>query len=56
MSSMRTHTKKQQIVFMCGLTVDLVVWGQQSDVGEGDAAGVTVIKLHCDEIIILIDI
>lgn len=64
MSSMNKHTKKQLnfskrtsvCVHVCELTVDLVVWWQQSDVGEGDAACVTVIKLHCDKIIILIDI
>lgn len=38
------------------LTVDLVVWRQQSDVWEGDAAGVAVVKLHRDEIIILVNI
>ncbi len=38
------------------LTVDLVVWRQQSDVREGDAAGVAVIKLHRDEIVILINV
>lgn len=43
-------------VCVCELTVDLVVWWQQSDVGEGDAACVAVIKLHCDKIIIVIDI
>lgn len=38
------------------LTVDLVVRWQQSDVGEGDAARIAVVKLHCDEIIILVNI
>ena len=38
------------------LTVDLVVWWQQSDVGERDAARVTVVKLHRDKIVILVDI
>lgn len=64
MSSMNKHTTKQinfskhtrVCVRVCELTVDLVVWWQQSDVGEGDAACVTVIKLHGDKIIILIHI
>lgn len=41
---------------VCVLTVNLVVWRQQPNVGEGDAACVTVVKLHCDQIILLIDI
>lgn len=36
--------------------MDLVVWRQQSDVGEGDAACVAIVKLHRDEIIVLVDI
>lgn len=43
-------------VCLCVLTVDFVVWWQQSDVGEGDAACVAVVKLHCDKIIILVNI
>lgn len=38
------------------LTVDFVVWRQQSDVGQGDSARVAVVKLHCDKIVILVDI
>lgn len=43
-------------VYVRALTVDLVVWWQQPDVGEGDAACVAVVKLHRDKIVILIDI
>lgn len=43
-------------VHACVLTVDLVVWWQQSDVGERDAACVAVIKLHRDEIIVLVHV
>lgn len=38
------------------LTVDLVVWRQQSDVRERDSTGVAVIKLHRDQIVIFINI
>lgn len=38
------------------LTVNLVVWWQQSDVGEGDSACVAIVKLHRDKIIIIIKI
>lgn len=41
---------------MHALTVDLVVRRQQSDVGEGDAARVPIVKLHRDEVVVLVDV
>lgn len=38
------------------LTVDLVVGRQQPDVGQRDAARVTVVKLHRDEIVVLVHV
>ena len=38
------------------LTVDLVVGRQQADVGERDAAAVAIVKLHRDQIVILVNI
>lgn len=52
----RLSTAKSVCVCVCVLTVDLVVWREQPDVGEGDAACVAVIKLHCDQIIVVINI
>lgn len=36
--------------------VDFVVGRQESDVRQGDAAGVSVVKLHSDEIVIFINV